>query len=164
MIPTAFTTYVPAALLGGTLGAFGFVVFLTTFLLVLGWTTRSRSVLWLAIVFSLVPGLAAGAACVVEAGRVEVGQLRGAFLAVLRVLGFCWFLVTVVAVYRLRLTAPLPRRQRPEASGQTYDRDWLLSLLQSKVGGGTEGVAIISPSGPAADRSPPADHFSKPYG
>ena len=131
-----------AALLGGSLGAFGFVLFLVTFLLVLGWVTRNRAVLWLGIVLAVVPGLAAAVWSLLEVPRARVGVQREAFIAGLRLIGFCWVALIATTVYRLRKLPAPPRPARREESADIYNRDWMLSLLQVKSEPAREGVAM----------------------
>ena len=144
------------------LAAVGFLLLVTATLLVVGWATRARSVLWLAITFSLLTAAVGGFWAAMSLLPAVPGADRDFLSALFRIATFFWLVLLAVTIARLRsLPKPQPSL-RPGPADRGYDRDWLLSLLQAKAAGRTESLATTSPREPAAASTPSADPTAKP--
>lgn len=119
---------------------------ITGIILLVGWLTRTPAVAWLSIALGLFWSLAIG---VFVAYRIDSGEeLEGLDIAALRLVAGVEAILMFISVWvliRLRKQRPVVSSAVPTVAHQPmqpeYDRNWLLSLLQSRVAESCERVA-----------------------
>lgn len=147
--------------------ACAFAVAIVGVVLLTGWLTRTTAVVWVAILL-----LGLGTAVLGTWLAYRFDALDGPItleLTVLRLIGGAAAVLLVLAIWAL-FKLPRPVSSAPADSSQAsqtlpvkeYDRAWLLSLLQQRVEGSMEKVAMSPSPEPADDESHPGEKNGNP--
>lgn len=134
-------------------------VAMTAVILLIGWLTRTLAVVWLAIGLGLLWSLAIAA---VLAYRSDGGkELEMIAIVLFRLVAGVEAILIAVAIWasvklwRRRPVAPAAPQEPARLPQQpTYDHDWILSLLQSRIAKSGERIAMPGSGGAT---SPPAN-------
>lgn len=132
---------------------------LTGVILLIGWLTRTLAVVWLSVALGVLWSLAIAVGI---AYRLDGGKtLEQLDIVVFRLLAAMEVVLWGVAVWisiklwQRRLSAPSQvENPVPPSPEPGYDRDWLLSLLQSRVADSSERVAKTGVPRSGLDSSP----------